>query len=93
MNQSKIQERALRKVRSALAERARRRQSHTFTSDDVHTILNKPEFRDVGRQSILTATFNEGNFYKIGKMVPSAREVARGRKINEWSTYEVMFGI
>jgi len=91
MNKSITQhESALRTVRNGLAARARRRKSHTFTSDDVHTILDSSKFRKVNRQRVMTATFTEGNFYKMGYKVPSARKVARGRRINTWSTYEVM---
>ena len=80
----------LRLVRDRLVERARRRDTGTFTSDDIHTLMRN---RGFSRRSVIASVLNESNFCKTGGMVPSTRKVARGRKINEWTTYENMFVI
>lgn len=77
----------LRRIRDRLVERARRRMSGTFTADDVHTVLDLTEYRG-NRKSIIATLLNGGSpvFYNTGMLSPSARPVARSRKISEWTT-------
>ena len=82
----------LRLVRDRLVERARRRSSGTFTSDDVHTLLNHRKYNG-DFQSVISTVLNDSNFCSTGGTVPSTRMAARSRKINEWTTYENMFAI
>jgi len=82
----------LRLVRDRLVERARRRSTGTFTSDDVHTLLKHRKYNG-DFQSVISTVLNESNFCSTGGTVPSARPTARGRQINVWTTYENMFAI
>ncbi|KKM19584.1 hypothetical protein LCGC14_1654140 [marine sediment metagenome] len=75
----------LRRIRDRMVERARRRQSGTFTADDVHTILDLTEFRG-NRLSVITTLLNDSVFYNTGDSSLSARPVARSRSISEWTT-------
>ena len=76
----------LRRIRDRMVERARRRQSGTFTADDVHTILDLTEFRG-NRLSVITTLLNGSVFFNTGDSIPSERPVARSRSIFEWTTY------
>lgn len=76
----------LRRIRDRLVERARRRQSGTFTADDVHTVLDLTEFRG-NRLSVITTLLNGSVFFNTGYSNPSERPVARSRSIYEWTTY------
>ena len=82
----------LRLVRDRLVERARRRTSGTFTSDDVHTLLKHKKYNG-NHQSVISTVLNGANFCSTGGTVPSTRMAARNRRINEWTTYENMFTI
>ncbi len=78
----------LRRIRDRLVERARRRQSGTFTADDIHTVLDLTEYRG-DRLSVISTLLNGSSpvFYNTGVYTPSERPVARDREIFEWSTF------
>jgi hypothetical protein len=78
----------LRRIRDRLVERARRRQSGTFSADDIHTVLDLTEYEG-NRQSVIATLLNGSSpvFYNTGVYTPSERPAARDRKIFEWSTF------
>ena len=59
---------------------------HIFTADDVQAFLNENRFRG-NRLSFIQSLLNGSNFFSTGVFVPSGRPVARGRRINVWTTY------
>lgn len=59
----------------------------TFTADDVQLFLDENRFRG-NRLSFIQSLLNGSNFYSTGYFVASRRPVARGRLINQWTTYE-----
>lgn len=60
----------------------------TFTADDVQSFLDENRFRG-NRLSFIQSLLNGSNFFSTGVFVPSARPIARGRLINQWTTYDV----
>ncbi len=59
----------------------------TFTADDVQAFLDLKRFRG-NRLSFVNSLLNSSLFYSTGDFVPSERPVARGRRIQVWTTYE-----
>ena len=60
----------------------------TFTADDVQSFLDENRFRG-NRLSFIQSLLNGSNFFSTGDFVPSSRPLARGRLINQWTTYDV----
>lgn len=59
----------------------------TFTADDVQAFLDENRFRG-NRLSFIQSLLNGSNFYSTGVFVASRRQPARGRRINQWTSYD-----
>jgi len=82
----------LRLIRDRLVERARRRTTGTFTADDVHILLKHRKYNG-DFQSVISTVLNDSIFCTTGGAVVSNRPAARGRRINQWTTYPNMLAI
>lgn len=77
----------LQNVYTRLVSKARRRTTGTITADDVHAILDSRKYprSTRNRLSVIRSLLNESLFFSTGTFVPSTREAARGRQIQEWT--------